>query len=62
MIEVRAHILPVIDNQLGRAMSDCIEAGWEIMYPPQYIATRRAFGYNTATSEHFLLVVKREAP
>lgn len=30
------------------------------MYPPQYLYTRRASGYNVAVSEHFLLVVKRE--
>lgn len=60
MIEVEAHVLHLIDNQLGAAMSSAIKNGWEILYAPQYLYTGRAAGYNTRVSEHFLLIVKRD--
>ena len=60
MIEVESHIVHVIDNYMGRVLSDALEKGWELMVPPIYLFTSVASGYNVHKSPHFLILMKRE--
>lgn len=56
---VRTFVLSTWDDALERAMTDALNDGWEIMFPPQYLWTRVAGGANVASAPHFLLTIRK---
>ena len=61
-IQVTTFILSTWNDALAEAMTDALNEGWEIMFPPQYLWTRVASGANVETSPHFLLTIRHTLP
>lgn len=61
-ISVKSFVVDTMDDELGNALSDAIERGWELMFPPQFLYMGVPDRYNPAVvgkSPHFLIIFKK---